>query len=69
MKRVNKVAVVSQTKFSNVSYQILLQLFPFGLIIDKDVKIMRTGQKVSDYKFNGFKTGYNQSKVQHECVC
>lgn len=56
MQSLNKVTVVSQTRLSDVSYEILLQLFPFGLILNKDVKIIKAGQKVylSHHKWSMF---------------
>lgn len=45
-KRVNVSAHPSQLELGQVDSQILLELFPFAVILDRDMRITRAGEKI-----------------------
>lgn len=47
-KRVNREVHESQKHLSKIDSELLLQLFPFGLILDKNMKILGAGEKLTD---------------------
>lgn len=47
-KRVNRELHESQKNLSKIDSELLLHLFPFGLILDKEMKIVGAGEKIID---------------------
>lgn len=47
-KRVNRELHESQKNLSKIDSELLLHLFPFGLILDKEMKIIGAGEKIID---------------------
>lgn len=45
-RRVNIKVHPSQLTFKSVDIKILLELFPFGIVINRDMRIQRAGEKV-----------------------
>lgn len=50
--RVNKKPEESQLGFPNVTTELLLELFPFGILINKEVKISGYGEKLAEAFIN-----------------
>lgn len=46
-KRVNIEAHPSQLSLGSVDISIILELFPFALVLDHDMRIQRAGEKVN----------------------